>query len=273
MSEILKKLKPYTPSNRSTILLARTDLSTKKDLKLIKSKRKKLLTSQKNNAGRNSFGRITTRHQGGGHKKASRIIAFKRTIFDVPGKVISIEYDPNRNVPLALIEYENGVCQFMVSYDEIKIGDVVSSGAEVDIKSGNSLPIGRIPVGTEIYSVELRPGSSASLVRSAGTSAKILGRAENRVLISLPSGRTVSLLNTCYATVGKVANALFSNIVIGKAGRNRWKGKRPSVRGVAMNPVDHPHGGGEGKTSGGRHPCTPWGMPTKGYKTVRRKKK
>lgn len=259
--------KPTTPSLRGTFLI-KTEAT-----KISKKNKKKLLVKQNRSSGRNSHGRITVRHRGGGAKRSARIIAFKQKLFDIPGVIESIDYDPNRNVPLSLVKYENGEIQYNVQVDSCKIGDTIQHfSSNPEIKPGNSALLKDIPSGTNVCCVELRPGSSASLARSAGTYATIAGKEAGTILIKMPSGRKISLSPECRATIGSIANKSYSNTKFGKAGRKRLMRFRPSVRGVAMNPVDHPHGGGEGKTSGGRHPCTPWGKPTKGFKTVRNKK-
>ncbi|MDR2672097.1 MAG: 50S ribosomal protein L2 [Coriobacteriales bacterium] len=224
-------------------------------------------------AGRNNYGRITTRHQGGGHKRKYRIIDFKRTKDDVPAKVAAIEYDPNRSSRIALLHYRDGAKSYILQPKGLKVGDIITSGAGSDIKPGCALMLKDIPVGTLIHAVELQPGKGAALARSAGSSIQLMGKEGKYAILRLPSHEMRRVLSTCRATVGEVGNAEHSNIKIGKAGRNRWLGVRPSVRGTVMNPVDHPHGGGEGKNkSAGRHPVTPWGVPTKGHRTRNKKK-
>lgn len=231
------------------------------------SPEKSLLVSQTKTGGRNSFGRITSRHIGGGHKQKYRIIDFRREKTSIPAKVASIEYDPNRSARIALLHYVDGEKRYILAPLNLKVGDVVISGPEADIKPGNALPLRAIPLGTIIHNIELKIGKGAQLARSAGTFAQLMSKEGKYSQIKLPSGEVRLILQDCYATIGQVGNLDHENVNVGKAGRSRWLGKRPKVRGVAMNPVDHPHGGGEGRTSGGRHPVTPWGIPTKGYKT------
>jgi large subunit ribosomal protein L2 len=228
---------------------------------------KSLLVSLTKSGGRNSNGRITSRHKGGGHKQKYRIIDFRRDKRSIPATVASIEYDPNRSARIALLNYADGEKRYILAPLDLKVGDVVISGPEADIKPGNSLPLRSIPLGTVIHNIELKIGKGAQLARSAGTFAQLMSKEGKYSQVKLPSGEVRLVLQDCYATIGQVGNTDHENINIGKAGRSRWLGKRPKVRGVAMNPVDHPHGGGEGRTSGGRHPVTPWGIPTKGYKT------
>lgn len=228
---------------------------------------KSLLVVLKKSGGRNSNGRITSRHQGGGHKQKYRIIDFRRDKRSIPATVASIEYDPNRSARIALLNYVDGEKRYILAPLDLKVGDMVISGPEADIKPGNSLPLRSIPLGTIIHNIELKIGKGAQLARSAGTFAQLMSKEGKYSQVKLPSGEVRLILQDCYATIGQVGNTDHENINIGKAGRSRWLGKRPKVRGVAMNPVDHPHGGGEGRTSGGRHPVTPWGIPTKGYKT------
>ncbi len=233
---------------------------------------KKLLSKYKKNAGRNNHGRVTVRHQGGGHKKKYRIIDFKRDKRDVTARVAEIEYDPNRSARIALLAYIDGEKRYILCPNDLKKGDFVIASASADIKPGNCLPLVNIPVGTMIHNIELKPGTGGKLVRSAGAYAELLGKDNGYAQIKMPSGESRIVPEACCATIGQVGNIDHENISIGKAGRSRWMGKRPSVRGVAMNPIDHPHGGGEGKTSGGRHPVTPWGVPTKGFKTRNNKR-
>ncbi|MSN27105.1 MAG: 50S ribosomal protein L2 [Geobacter sp.] len=228
---------------------------------------KSLLVTLKKSGGRNSNGRITSRHQGGGHKQKYRIIDFRRDKRSIPATVASIEYDPNRSARIALLNYADGEKRYILAPLDLKVGDVIISGPEADIKPGNSLPLRSIPLGTIIHNIELKIGKGAQLARSAGTFAQLMSKEGKYSQIKLPSGEVRLILLDCYATIGQVGNTDHENVNIGKAGRSRWLGRRPKVRGVAMNPVDHPHGGGEGRTSGGRHPVTPWGIPTKGYKT------
>ncbi|MBT1073387.1 50S ribosomal protein L2 [Pelotalea chapellei] len=228
---------------------------------------KSLLVKLKKSGGRNSYGRITSRHQGGGHKQKFRIIDFRRDKLSIPAKVASIEYDPCRSARIALLHYVDGEKRYILAPLDLKVGDMILSGPEADIKPGNALPLKSIPLGTIIHNIELKIGKGAQLARSAGTFAQLMAKEGRYSQVKLPSGEVRMVLQDCYATIGQVGNVDHEKINIGKAGRSRWLGKRPKVRGVAMNPVDHPHGGGEGRTSGGRHPVTPWGIPTKGYKT------
>lgn len=232
---------------------------------------KSLLVPLKKKAGRNNYGRITVRHQGGGHKRKYRIIDFKRMKDAIPAKVASIEYDPNRSARIALLHYVDGEKRYIIAPDGLQVGTKLESGPKSEIQVGNCLPIENIPVGTVIHAIELKPGKGAQMARSAGTSAQLLAKEGKYAHLRLPSGEIRLVLASCRATIGIVSNTLHENITIGKAGRMRWKGVRPTVRGVAMNPIDHPHGGGEGKGKG-NHPVTPWGRPTKGYKTRKKKK-
>jgi large subunit ribosomal protein L2 len=261
----LKKFKPTTPSRRQLVLVDRSDLW--------KGKPVKALTEGLNeNAGRNNTGRITMRRRGGGAKKSYRIIDFKRRKFDIEAKVERLEYDPNRTAFIALIKYLDGEQAYVLAPQRLKVGDRIISGAKVDVKPGNAMPLKAIPVGTIIHNVELKPGKGGQLARSAGTYAQLVGRDSGMAQVRMQSGEVRLVSGECLATIGAVSNPDHMNQSIGKAGRNRHKGMRPTVRGVAMNPVDHPHGGGEGRTSGGRHPVTPWGKPTKGAKTRSNKK-
>lgn len=221
--------------------------------------------------GRNNYGRITCRYRGGGHKRRYRKIDFKRDKTNIPARVAGIEYDPNRSTRIALLHYADGEKRYILAPIDLKVGDRVISSDQADIKPGNALPLINIPLGTTIHNIELKPGCGGQLARSAGTYAQLMAKEDKYAQIKLPSGEVRKVLLTCRATVGQCGNLLHERISLGKAGRSRWLGRRPHVRGVAMNPVDHPHGGGEGKTSGGRHPVSPWGMPTKGYKTRKRK--
>lgn len=257
----LKAYKPTTPGQRQLILINRNELW--------KGKPEKSLTEGlKRTGGRNNNGHITTRHIGGGHKKRYRFVDFKRRKDNVAATVERIEYDPNRTAFIALIRYENdNELSYILAPQRLAVGDKVISGIKVDVKPGNAMPLKSIPVGTIIHNVELKPGKGAQCARSAGTYAQVVGRDLGFIQIRLSSGELRIISGECRATVGSVSNPDQKNISIGKAGRKRWMGVRPTVRGVAMNPVDHPHGGGEGKTSGGRHPVTPWGIATKGKKT------
>lgn len=228
---------------------------------------KSLVKPLKKSGGRNSYGRVTTRYRGGGHKRRYRVIDFKRNKLEVPAKVATIEYDPNRTVRIALLHYLDGEKRYILAPQELQVGDMVVSSAEADIKPGNSLPLRNIPAGSLIHNVELKPGKGGQMARAAGTAIQLMAKEGNQAHLKLPSGEVRIVSLDCRATIGQLGNVLQENISLGKAGRRRWQGRRPHVRGVAMNPVDHPMGGGEGKSSGGRHPVTPWGVPTKGYKT------
>ena len=256
----LKTFKSYTKSTRGTILVDRKNLWKGKSLK-------SLTVGQHSTGGRNNLGRITSRSRGAGHKHKYREIDFYRKKDNLKAKVERIEYDPNRSAHVALIKYEDGVLSYILAPNKINIGDEIVSGRNKEIKVGNCMPLSDIPAGTEIHNIELSPNQGGKMVRSAGSSAQISGTDENYCIIKLNSGEVRKVINTATATIGSVSNTDHQNIKIGKAGRNRWKGRRPSVRGVAMNPVDHPHGGGEGKTSGGRSPVSPWGQSAKGLKT------
>lgn len=233
---------------------------------------KSLLIRLPKKGGRNNFGRITTRHQGGGNKKLYRVIDFKRDKDSIPAKVKTIEYDPYRSARIALVSYTDGEKRYIIAPLGLKVGDVIQSGKNADIKVGNALQLKDIPVGTVIHNIELRPGKGGQLARSAGTYAQLLSKEGEYCHLRLPSGEIRLVKSECKATIGQVSNPDHENVVIGKAGKSRWLGIRPTVRGTAMNPVDHPHGGGEGRTKGGRHPVSPWGMPTKGYKTRKKNK-
>ena len=228
---------------------------------------KSLLVKVKKTGGRNNFGRITARHIGGGHRQKYRLIDFRRNKLEIPAKVVSIEYDPNRSARIALLNYADGEKRYILAPLDLRVGDAVVSSVNADIKPGNSLPLRAIPLGTIIHNIELKIGKGGQLARSAGSFAQLMAKEGKYAQVKLPSGEVRMVLLDCIATIGQVGNLDHENVSIGKAGRSRWLGRRPKVRGVAMNPVDHPHGGGEGRTSGGRHPVTPWGIPTKGYKT------
>ncbi len=260
----VKKYKPTSPGRRFMSVVHDEELTRKEP-------EKSLLAPMNRSGGRNSMGRVTARHRGGGHKRKYRIIDFKRDKVDVPAKVAAIEYDPNRSARIALLHYADGEKRYILAPLGLKTGDVVISADETDVKPGNSMPLKNIPLGTLLHNIEMRPGKGGQVVRSAGGSAQLMAKEGKYVQIRLPSGEVRMFLQECRATIGQVGNLEHENISIGKAGRSRWLGKRPRVRGVAMNPVDHPMGGGEGKSSGGRHPCSPWGWPTKGYRTRRRK--
>lgn len=262
----IRKYKPTTNARRNMSTLVNEEITKTTPLK-------SLVVSLKKSGGRNNTGRITVRHIGGGAKRKYRLIDFKREKFDVPGKVASIEYDPNRTANIALINYKDGEKRYIIAPNNLKVGDTIISGENVDIKVGNALPIMNIPVGTVIHNIEMRPGGGAKIARSAGMSVQILGREEKYVLIRLKNGETRKILGTCMATIGQVGNAEHELINLGKAGRSRHLGKTSAVRGSAMNPNDHPHGGGEGKAPIGRiHPMTPWGKPAMGVKTRKKKK-
>jgi len=256
----LKVFKSYTKSTRGTVLVNRKDLWKGKPLK-------SLTIGKHSTGGRNNLGRITSRHKGAGHKNKYREIDFYRKKDDMKAKIERIEYDPNRSAYVALIKYEDNTMNYIISPSSISVGDDIVSGRNKEIKIGNCMPLSDIPVGTDIHNIELSPGGGGKLVRSAGATAEITGIDENYSIIKLKSGEIRKVISTSRATIGVVSNSDHQNIKIGKAGRNRWKGKRPQTRGVAMNPVDHPHGGGEGKTSGGRSPVSPWGQSAKGLKT------
>lgn len=261
----LKSYSPTTPSMRHHVNISRKDLWAGRPVKALTEGKRKT-------GGRNHFGRITSRYIGGGHKQIYRIIDFRRIKDDVVANVERLEYDPNRSARIALIKYADGELAYIIAPAKLSVGDKVMSGVKADIKPGNALPLKVIPVGTVVHNVELKIAGGAQLARSAGTFAQIIGRDSGYIQLRLASGELRMVHGECRATVGSVSNPEKQNIKLGKAGRSRWLGKRPHVRGVAMNPVDHPHGGGEGKTSGGRHPVTPWGKCTKGKKTRSRKK-
>ena len=256
----LKSYKPNTPGQRGLVLVSRDSLWSGKP-------EKTLTVGISKSGGRNNKGRVTARRRGGGHKRLYRMIDFKRNHFDIPAKVERIEYDPNRSAFIALLLYDDGKKSYILAPQRMAIGDTVISSTNADIKPGNALPLANIPVGTIIHNVELKPGKGGQIARSAGTYVQLVGRDQAYSILRLNSGEQRMTRSECMATVGAVSNPDNKNIKLAKAGRSRWLGKRPSVRGVAMNPIDHPHGGGEGKTSGGRHPVTPWGKPTKGKKT------
>ncbi|UPM54472.1 50S ribosomal protein L2 [Gottfriedia acidiceleris] len=262
----IKKYKPTTNGRRGMTTNDFAEITTDKP-------EKSLLAPLNKKAGRNNQGKITVRHQGGGHKRQYRIIDFKRDKDGIPGRVATIEYDPNRSANIALINYADGEKRYILAPKNLVVGMEIVSGPEADIKVGNALPLVNIPVGTTIHNIELKPGRGGQLVRSAGTSAQVLGKEDRYVLVRLNSGEVRMILATCRATVGQVGNEHHELINIGKAGRSRWMGKRPTVRGSVMNPVDHPHGGGEGRSPIGRKsPMSPWGKPTLGYKTRKKNK-
>lgn len=262
----IKKLKSITPGSRFATRSDFSELTTR-------SPEKNLTRALRKSGGRNNTGRITIRRRGGGHKRRYRIIDFKRNKFNVPGKVATVEYDPNRSAFISLIHYVDGEKRYILSPDNLKVGDEVISGENVPLKNANSLPLKNIPAGINVHNIELFPGRGGQMARSAGSYAQIMAHDNNMCTLRLPSGEVRMVLSNCMATIGQVGNRTHELIISGKAGRTRWLGRRPKVRGVAMNPVDHPMGGGEGKSSGGRHPSTPWGNPTKGYKTRKKNKK
>ena len=262
----VKTVKPTTPGQRQKSVSTFEEITKSKP-------EKSLVRPLKKSGGRNNKGRITSRRRGGGHKRQYRIIDFKRNKFDIPAKVVAIEYDPNRSARIALLHYTDGEKRYILSPYGIKVGDkVVSSQKKAPLKIGNCLPLSKIPSGLFVHNVELIPGKGAQMVRSAGAGAQVLAKDAGMVTLKLPSGEVRMVGEKCMVTIGEVGNKSHETVKIGKAGRSRWLGRRPKVRGVAMNPVDHPMGGGEGKSSGGRHPTTPWGKPTKGYKTRKKNK-
>ncbi len=261
----IKSYRPYTPSRRYMTVLDSSDITSRPTVS-------KLLKKLPRSAGRNNNGRITSRHREAGAKKHYRVIDFKRRKFGVLGTVTTIEYDPYRNCRIALVTYVDGDKRYIIQPSGVKVGDKIQSAESgLDIKPGNAMKMKNIPVGTIIHNIEMKPGKGAQIARSAGGYAQLMGKEEKYVVLRLPSGEMRQILSECMATIGTVGNEDWSNIVIGKAGRNRHRGIRPQTRGSAMNPIDHPHGGGEGKTNASRHPVSPWGMPTKGYKTRRKK--
>jgi large subunit ribosomal protein L2 len=260
----IRKVKPTSPGRRFQAYAAFDEITKTKP-------ERSLLRATKKTGGRNVHGRITAKRRGGGHKRHYRLIDFKRDKIGIPAKVAAIEYDPNRSTRIALLHYVDGEKRYILAPMNLQVNDVVQSGPDADIKPGNTLPLGNIPLGTQVHNIELRPGKGGQIVRSAGTYAQLMAKEDRYALIKLPSGEVRMVLMNCKATVGQLGNVSHENIDLGKAGRKRWKGRRPRVRGVAMNPVDHPMGGGEGRSSGGRHPCSPWGVPTKGYKTRKNK--
>ena len=260
----IKVYKPTSAGKRQHVSTKNPDLSKKRP-------EKSLVTSLSKSGGRNNYGRITSRHIGGGHKRKYRIIDFKRNKVNIDAKVVAIEYDPNRSANIALLSYTDGEKSYILSPEGISVGDTVVAGDNVDIQPGNCLPLANIPLGTVIHNIEMKIGKGAQMVRSAGTYAQLMAKEDRYALIKMPSGEVRMVLLRCKATIGQIGNLMHENLNMGKAGRRRWLGRRPKVRGVAMNPVDHPMGGGEGRSSGGRHPCSPWGMPTKGYRTRKNK--
>ena len=261
----IKTYRPTTQTLRYRTTLVNDDITTK-------SPHKPLVEPKPRTGGRRNSGDTTMRFIGGGHKRKLRIIDFKRDKTGIPATVTTIEYDPNRSSRIALLAYADGEKRYIIQPEGLKVGQKVVSGPEADILVGNALPLRNIPPGTQIHNLELKPGKGGQMVRSAGGSAQLIAKEEEYALVKLPSGETRKISQDCMATIGQVGNLDHENVTIGKAGRSRWLGKRPHNRGVSMNPVDHPHGGGEGKTSGGRHPVTPWGQPTRGYKTRNNKR-
>jgi len=259
------KVKPTSPGQRGLVKIVSPELHKG-------APHEPLLEKKSKNGGRNNYGRITVRHQGGGHKQRYRVIDFKRDKTGIPATVERIEYDPNRTAHIALVLYADGERRYIIAPKGVRAGDSIMSGSDAPIKSGNALPMRNIPVGSTVHNIEMKPGKGAQIARSAGTSAQIVAREGAYATLRLRSGEMRKVLADCMATVGEVSNDEHSLRKIGKAGATRWRGVRPTVRGVAMNPVDHPHGGGEGRTSGGRHPVSPWGVPTKGYKTRKNKR-
>lgn len=256
----VKSYKPTSPGRR---------FQTGSDFKELTATKpeKSLLKPCKKTGGRNCYGRITSRHIGGGHKRKYRMVDFRREKHGIPAKVATIEYDPNRTSRIALLHYRDGEKRYIVAPEKMAVGDIIVSSEGADIKPGNTLPLKNIPLGTLIHNLEIKVGRGAQMIRAAGTYGQVIAKEGRYAQVRLPSGSVRKVLMECQATIGQVGNGEKENISLGKAGRKRWLGRRPHVRGVAMNPVDHPMGGGEGKSSGGRHPCTPWGVPTKGYKT------
>ena len=263
----IRKLKPDTPSRRYMSISTFEEITQKRP-------ERKLTTALRKTGGRNNHGRITSRHRGGGHRRRYRIIDFKRNKYDMTAVIASIEYDPNRSSRISLLEYEDGEKRYIIAPEGLKVGDKVISTQhnQIPFKTGNAMPLGSIPEGLLVHNIELKPKKGAQIARSAGAYARIMANEAGMITLKLPSGEIRMVSEQCIATIGMVGNKSHESIVIGKAGRSRWLGKRPKVRGVVMNPVDHPHGGGEGRTSGGRHPVSPWGMPTKGYRTRKKNK-
>ena len=260
----IKKFKPVTPTLRYRTVSDFAEVTTDKP-------EKSLLAPLKKTGGRNNRGRITSRHRGGGHKRRYRMIDFKRNKLDIEAKVATIEYDPNRSARIALLHYVDGEKRYIVMPKGLEVGMTVLAGENAPFSVGNAMPLWRIPLGTLVHNIELKPGRGGQMARSAGSYAQVMAKEGNKVTLRLPSNEVRMVHRSCFATIGEVGNSEHENVVIGKAGKSRWLGRRPHVRGVAMNPVDHPMGGGEGKSSGGRHPCSPWGQPAKGKKTRRRK--
>jgi large subunit ribosomal protein L2 len=262
----VKKFRPLTPSLRFKTVSSFEEITKN-------TPEKSLVEPNKKSGGRNNRGRITSRRRGGGHRRQYRRIDFKRDKVGVPAIVHSIEYDPNRSARIALLHYVDGEKRYILAPIGLSVGDKVASGADADIRPGNALPLASIPLGSNVHNVELKPGKGGQIGRSAGAEIQVMAKEGNFATLRLPSGERRLVSVSCYATIGQVGNLEHENVVVGKAGRGRWLGRRPKVRGVAMNPIDHPHGGGEGRATGGRHPVTPWGQPTKGYKTRKKKNK
>ncbi len=261
----MKKFKPTTPSRRYMTVADFSELTKKKP-------EKSLLRPLRKTGGRNNKGHVTAWCRGGGHKRRYRVIDFRRNKHGIKARVAAIEYDPNRSSRIALLVYEDGEKRYILAPDGLKVGDEVMSGPTAEVKDGNAMPLRNVPLGTSVHNLELVPGKGAQVARAAGAECQLLAKEGKYAHIRMPSGEVRMFDLDCYCTVGKVGNLEHENIILGKAGRNRWLGRRPNTRGVAMNPVDHPMGGGEGRSSGGRHPCTPWGKPTKGYKTRKKRK-
>ena len=260
----IKQFKPYTPGRRQMTIQGREDITADKP-------ERSLIRELRKHGGRNNTGRITMRHIGGGHRRAYRIIDFRRDKIGIPGRVATVEYDPNRNARIALINYVDGEKRYIILPKGLKVGDTILAGAEADITPGNALKLKDIPVGTVVHNIELQPGCGAKLARAAGTSAQLMAKEGKYAYLRMPSGELRLILLECTATIGQVGNEDYENISLGKAGKTRWKGRRSVVRGMVMNPVDHPLGGGEGKSKSNKHPVSPWGTPAKGYRTRKRK--
>ncbi len=261
----VKKFRPITPSLRSRTVSTFEEVTSSVP-------EKSLLEPLKKSGGRNNKGRITSWCRGGGHKRHYRKVDFKRNKREIPARVASIEYDPNRSARIALLHYVDGEKRYILAPAGLQINMRVVAGERVDIQPGNAMPLANMPLGTNIHNIEMRPGKGGQMVRSAGSFAQLVAKDGNKAILKMPSGEVRTVAGNCYGTIGQVSNVDHKNVVWGKAGASRWRGRRPSVRGVAMNPIDHPMGGGEGRSSGGRHPCTPWGKPTKGYKTRSKRK-
>ena len=261
----VKKFRPTTPSLRFRTVPTFEEITSNVP-------EKSLLEPLKKSGGRNNKGRITAYQRGGGHKRFYRLIDFKRNKFDIPARVASIEYDPNRSCRIALLHYADGEKRYILAPQGVSVNDQLMAGETADIRTGNAMPMSRMPLGTLVHNIELRPGKGGQMARSAGAFAQVVAKEGTKVTLKMPSGEVRTVTQSCYGTIGQLSNVDHKNVIWGKAGATRWRGRRPNVRGVAMNPIDHPMGGGEGRSSGGRHPCTPWGKPTKGFKTRRKKK-